>query len=189
VRRRACEQGLDDRIRVVRADVNTFRTDAHFDRIVSVEMFEHVRNYRQLFHRLRNWLRPDGKLFVHIFSHRARPYLFETEGEANWMGRYFFTGGTMPSHRLLTLFADGMRLERDWRINGEHYARTLEDWLVRLDARRDEALDELSEHYGPGPSRVWLQRWRIFLMACAELFAYRDGEEWGVSHLLFARNA
>jgi cyclopropane-fatty-acyl-phospholipid synthase len=186
VSRRAREAGLDARLEVIREDVNAFAPRSSYDRIVSVEMLEHVRNYHHLFGRLRGWLRPDGRLFVHVFSHRAWPYLFETAGEDNWMGRHFFSGGTMPSHDLLPRLAEGLRLERDWRINGRHYARTLEAWLARLDRRRGEALEVLAEHHGPKEARVRLQRWRMFLMACAELFAFRQGEEWGVSHLLFA---
>ncbi len=173
-------------VHVLRNDVNTFLSDQTFDRIVSVEMFEHVRNYEQLFGRLGQWLRPDGKLFVHVFSHRRFPYLFETEGADNWMGRHFFTGGTMPSHGLLPLFDARLRLEEAWQIDGRHYARTLEDWLVRLDRHRPQALAALAGLGGPWARRVALQRWRMFLMACAELFGYAEGAEWGVSHYRFA---
>lgn len=172
---------------VLRADANTFLSDQTYDRIVSVEMFEHVRNYELLFQRLHKWLNPDGKLFVHVFAHARHPYLFETEGEDDWMGRYFFTGGTMPSHGLLPLCAGAMHLEATWRLDGRHYARTLEDWLTQLDQQRAAALGELAATHGPWARRVWLQRWRIFLMASAELFAYADGTEWGVSHYRFAK--
>lgn len=174
-------------VSVLRADANTFLSDQTYDRIVSVEMFEHVRNYALLFERLQKWLNPDGKLFVHVFAHARHPYLFETEGKDDWMGRYFFTGGTMPSHGLLPLFAAPLQLEEAWRLDGRHYARTLEDWLVRLDRHRGQALKALAADHGPWARRLWLHRWRLFLMASAELFAYADGSEWGVSHYRFAK--
>jgi cyclopropane-fatty-acyl-phospholipid synthase len=176
-------------VRVLRADINEFLTDQTYDRIVSVEMFEHVRNYALLFGRLRQWLDPEGKLFIHVFSHRRYPYLFEAEGPDNWMGRHFFTGGTMPSHGLLPRFAGALPLEQAWRLDGRHYARTLEDWLQNLDRGRGSALRLLAGIHGARQARVWLQRWRLFLMACAELFAYREGTEWGVSHYRFAARA
>ena len=186
VQSQAAARGLRG-VRVLRANVNDFLCDQTFDRIVSVEMFEHVRNYGVLFERLQQWLNPGGKLFVHVFAHRSVPYLFETEGSDNWMGRYFFTGGTMPSHGLLPRFAGAMQLEEAWRIDGRHYARTLEDWLKNLDAQRGKVLSLCADTYGSWGASLWLHRWRLFLLACAELFAYRDGEEWGVSHYRFAR--
>ena len=188
VRMRARNAGVQDRVKVVESDINAFSTDLAFDRIVSVEMFEHVRNYQRLFERLHTWLRPEGKLFVHIFSHRSLPYVFETEGEENWMGRYFFTGGTMPSHDLLPRFAEELLLSESWRVNGLHYTWTLESWLDNLDHSRSDVIGRLEEFYGAREARVWFYRWRMFLMACSELFAFRGGEEWGLSHLLFQRS-
>ncbi|MCE9614495.1 MAG: cyclopropane-fatty-acyl-phospholipid synthase family protein [Lentisphaerae bacterium] len=176
-------------VRVLRANVRDFLSDQTYDRIVSVEMFEHVRNYAVLFNRLQQWLVPGGKLFVHVFSHRRFPYLFETEGADDWMGRYFFTGGTMPSHGLLPRFAGALTLEEAWRLDGRHYARTLEDWLVNLDRNRRRVRRLFADTYGSWHARVWRQRWRIFLMASAELFAYDGGAEWGVSHYRFAARA
>lgn len=174
-------------VQVLRANVNDLLRDQTYDRIVSVEMFEHVRNYAQLFTRLHHWLQPSGKLFVHVFAHESLPYLFEAEGADNWMGRYFFTGGTMPSHTLLPRFAGALTVEASWRLDGRHYARTLEDWLVNLDARRGEVDALFRAVYGHRHAAVWVRRWRIFLMACAELFAYEEGRTWGVSHYRFAR--
>lgn len=179
------ERGLDNVI-VCTTDINAFEPGRTFDRIVSVEMLEHVRNYRALFPRLHHWLIPGGKLFVHVFTHRRFAYLFETEGEDDWMGRYFFTGGTMPSHDLLPGLAQEFRLEADWRIDGSHYQRTLEAWLALQDARKPEIMPILRLAYGPEAGR-WFQRWRVFFMACAELFGYRGGSEWGVSHYRFVR--
>lgn len=176
VRARAQAAGVQERVLVTLADIDGFDTKKSYDRVVSVEMFEHVRNYGSLFGRIRTWLRPNGKLFVHVFSHRLLPYLFETEGGDDWMGRYFFTGGTMPSHDLLPRFAGDFRVEKSWRVNGKHYARTLEDWLKRLDHGRRPALNCLEDFYGAREARLWFSRWRIFLMACSELFAFQNGE-------------
>lgn len=174
-------------VQVVTADMNDFQPDRSFDRVLSVEMFEHMRNYQELMARIHGWLKPGGKLFVHIFTHRQFAYPFETEGEDNWMGRYFFTGGIMPSRDLLPRFQDNLQLEEQWHLNGRHYQRTLEAWLVNQDRQRDEIMALFRATYGPEQASRWFQRWRVFFMACAELFGYRRGEEWGVSHYRFAR--
>ncbi|MDS4019849.1 MAG: cyclopropane-fatty-acyl-phospholipid synthase family protein [Candidatus Competibacter sp.] len=176
-------------VRVITADMNDFHTDRRFDRVVSVEMFEHMRNYRELMGRIHAWLKPGGKLFVHIFTHRRLAYPFETEGEDNWMGRYFFTGGLMPSRDLLPRFQGDLRLEEQWHFNGRHYQRTLEAWLANQDRHRKEILALFRATYGPEQAERWFQRWRVFFMACAELFGYRNGEEWGVSHYRFGKPA
>ena len=179
-------RGLSN-VQVVTADMNDFQPDRRFDRVLSVEMFEHMRNYQELMARIHGWLKRGGKLFVHIFTHRQFAYPFETEGEDNWMGRYFFTGGIMPSRDLLPRFQDNLQLEDQWHLNGRHYQRTLEAWLVNQDRQRDEIMALFRATYGPEQASRWFQRWRVFFMACAELFGYRRGEEWGVSHYRFVR--
>lgn len=155
-----------------------------FDRVVSVEMFEHFKNYEILLSKISDVLAPDGKLFVHIFTHRKYAYPFETEGEDNWMGKYFFTGGQMPSHDLLMSFQKNLYLEKTWIWDGTHYEKTSNAWLENMDKNKELIMPILKEAYGD-QAGTWFQRWRVFFMACAELFGYRDGQEWGVSHYLF----
>ena len=157
-----------------------------FDRVVSVEMFEHMKNYGLLLERISRWLAPSGKLFVHIFTHKEYSYPFETAGEDNWMGKYFFTGGQMPAHHLLKNFQDHLTLEREWMWSGTHYAKTSEAWLFNMDRHRREIIKIMADVYGPNHAMRWFRRWRIFFMACAELFGYDQGREWGVSHYLFS---
>jgi cyclopropane-fatty-acyl-phospholipid synthase len=149
-------------------------------------MFEHMRNYVELMRRISTWLKPEGKLFVHIFCHRELAYPFVDEGSDDWMARHFFSGGIMPSEDLLSRFQDHLSLERQWSVDGTHYERTSNLWLDNLDQHRALALNNLHPIYG-ADANVWLQRWRIFYMACAELFGYAQGREWRVSHYLFVR--
>lgn len=178
------QRGLKN-LRIITADINGFEAEEIFDRVVSVEMFEHMRNHKQLLSKISRWLRPSGKLFVHIFCHRQWPYLFETEGEHNWMGRYFFSGGMMPSEQLLIYCSEDLKPVSQWRWNGSHYAKTCRSWLRRQDAAREEFRVLFQETYGERNADRWFQRWRMFFMACEELFAFRDGNEWFVSHYLF----
>lgn len=185
IRERAGERGLGDRVRFVEADVSDFRPPPEsFDRVVSVEMFEHLRDHGRLTARVARWLRPDGRLFVHVFSHRRYAYRFTGEGAGAWMGRHFFTGGLMPSHDLLPAAARGLELERDWWTDGTHYARTAEAWHRNLTAAGDEAARVLARA-GDRDPELAVRRWRIFFLAVAELFGYREGREWGVSHYRF----
>lgn len=183
---RSAELGLTN-VQVVTADVQTFETDQRFDRIVSVEMFEHMRNYALLLQRISRWLRPHGRLFVHIFCHHATSYFFETAGTGNWMGRHFFTGGIMPADTLLLYFQDDLVLRRHWRVNGRHYYRTCTEWLRQQDRQQEAVLAIFAQDLPPAEAARMYQRWRIFFLACAELFRYRRGSEWFVSHYLFAK--
>ncbi|ALM86815.1 cyclopropane-fatty-acyl-phospholipid synthase family protein [Bordetella sp. N] len=176
-----------ERVRVITSDVNVLSLPSEtYDRCVSVEMFEHMRNYQDLLGRISQWLRPGGRLFVHIFAHRERAYPFETDGADNWMGRHFFTGGIMPAASTLLHFQRDLQLESRWFMDGTHYERTANHWLANQDARAAQAKAVLTEAYGP-LADLWHQRWRMFWMACAELFGFEDGQQWGVAHYLFTR--
>jgi cyclopropane-fatty-acyl-phospholipid synthase len=183
---RARERGLGN-VEVLTADANHFDTAKRFDRVVSVEMFEHMRNYAVLMERIAGWLREGGRLFVHIFCHRELMYPFTTERADDWMGRYFFTGGLMPAEDTLLYFQRHLRLEEQWRVAGTHYERTANAWLACMDERREAVMAALAGAYGKADAQRWFQRWRMFFMACAELFGYRGGTEWFVAHYRFAR--
>jgi cyclopropane-fatty-acyl-phospholipid synthase len=176
----AARRGLRN-LRVITADMNGFDPYQKFDRIMSVEMFEHMMNWRALMQRVRSWLAPDGRFFLHIFTHRAGAYLFDRADGEDWIAQHFFTGGVMPSHHLIRQYADLFTVEKEWRWSGTHYQRTALDWLNRFDAHRCEIEDILRPVYGRDTG-LWMRRWRWFFLATAGLFGYADGSEWGVSH-------
>lgn len=179
------EARTPDNVRVITADMNELELVQRFDRVVSVEMFEHMRNYRELLARIRGWMNDDARLFVHVFCHRKYAYPFEIEGDDNWMGRYFFTGGIMPSFDLFRRFDDDLVVEEDWEVDGTHYERTARAWRENLEERKSEVMPILRGTYGADADR-WFHRWRLFFLACEELFGYRDGSEWLVGHYRFA---
>jgi len=178
----AVARGLEN-LRVVTADVNGFRPDAAFDRAVSVEMFEHVSNWEALLANVRSWLKPDGLLFMHVFSHARVPYAFDHTDQTDWIAQHFFTGGIMPSHGLIREFRGLFEVVDDWRWGGLHYARTANDWLANMDRNERAVAQVLQPVYGDD-AKLWQRRWRLFFLATAGLFGHRAGEEWGVSHYL-----
>jgi cyclopropane-fatty-acyl-phospholipid synthase len=182
----AARRGLTN-LEVVTADVNDFSPDATFDRVVSIEMFEHMKNHRELLANIATWLSDDGELFVHVFSHRTLAFEFDADDPRDWIGRWFFTGGLMPSDDLLLHLQDDLVVVDHWRLDGTHYARTLRAWLERLDRHRDAVEPILAATYGPADAARWWVRWRLFLLVSAELWGWRDGHEFCVSHYRFAR--
>ncbi len=176
-------------VRVVTCDMNGFDAGQRFDRVVSVEMFEHMRNWREMFRRVSGWLKPGGRFFMHVFVHRSTPYLFVERDASDWMSRHFFSGGMMPSDDLALHFQRDLGLLRRWRWDGTHYQRTSNAWLANMDARRDVVWPTLEQTYGREHAAQWWMRWRIFFMSCAELFGYERGQQWWVSHYLFEPRA
>ena len=182
-----CEERNLKNVEIITADMNDFETAKLFDRVVSIEMFEHMRNYEKLLGRVNVWLKNKGKLFVHIFSHQKIAYPFEDNDDADWMAREFFSGGQMPSHRLLMSFPGQMKIEKDWRVSGTHYEKTSLAWLQKMDKNKAEVLELFKKTYGESDANSWFQRWRIFFMSCEVLFGFNRGSEWGGSHYLFEK--
>jgi cyclopropane-fatty-acyl-phospholipid synthase len=182
----ALQRGITN-LTVITADMNTFSIDEQFDRVVSVEMFEHMRNYRLLMKKIASCLKPDGKMFIHIFTHKEYAYLFEVKDDTDWMSKYFFTGGIMPSDDLLFYFNDDLAVEKHWHVNGAHYGKTSEAWLKNMDNHKAAIMPLFEETYGKDQALKWWVYWRIFYMACAELWNYNQGNEWIVSHYLFRK--
>jgi len=174
-------------VRVLTADMNTFLPPGRFDRVLSVEMFEHMRNYRRLLGIIAGALKHRGFLFVHMFAHREHPYFFEVRDGSDWMAKYFFTGGMMPSDGLIYAFQDRFSVERHWRVSGGHYKQTAEAWLQRLDINRPRIMPLFRRVYGDEAAGRWYASWRVFFMSCAELWGYHEGNEWIVSHYLLRK--
>jgi cyclopropane-fatty-acyl-phospholipid synthase len=185
---RAAARGLNN-LEVITSDMNrlSFAADVQFDRVVSVEMFEHMRNYELLMQRISSWLEPAGTLFVHIFTHKSYPYPFEVRDETDWMAQYFFTGGIMPSSALLLYFQEALRIVDHWQVDGQHYQQTSERWLQNMDRNRAAIEPLLAATYGAEHVARWRAYWRVFFMSCAQLWGYAKGREWFVSHYLFSK--
>ncbi|MCG8528783.1 MAG: cyclopropane-fatty-acyl-phospholipid synthase family protein [Opitutales bacterium] len=187
IRSEAEKRGLGN-LNVVTRNMVEFDPEQSFDRIVSIEMFEHMRNYEMLFRRVSGWLKPGGRLFVHVFSHKTYAYDYDDSDPSDWMSNYFFTGGIMPSHDLFSHFNQDLQIDEDWKLNGMHYTRTLEAWLDNLDAEFDYIHPLFMNHYGKDSTKQWINRWRMFILACSELFGYKNGTEWGISHYRFKKS-
>jgi cyclopropane-fatty-acyl-phospholipid synthase len=172
---------------VITADMNSFAIDEQFDRVVSVEMFEHMRNYQLLLEKVSSFLQADGKLFIHIFTHKEYAYLFEVKDDTDWMSKYFFTGGVMPSDDLMFYFNDHLTVKKHWHVSGSHYGKTSEAWLSNMDRHKTEIMPLFEQTYGADNATKWWVYWRIFYMSCAELWNYNEGNEWIVSHYLFQK--
>lgn len=181
----ASQQELTN-LKVITADINDFNPQAQFDRVVSVEMFEHLRNYEKLFKRIASWLKPDGKMFVHIFCHREYSYPFDPN-PSSWMATYFFSGGIMPSENLFRHFEKDLRIVKNWKVSGMHYHETSEAWLQKMDSQKKAILEIFKQAYGAHQALKWFHSWRVFFLACSELFRFNQGDEWYVAHYLFER--
>lgn len=182
IQMKAWNGGLTN-LEVATADMNVFASERKFDRIVSVEMFEHMANWRALLGRCRNWLAPGGRMFVHVFTHRSTPYRFNHADKGDWIAQHFFTGGCMPSRDLIRSFPDIFEVQDEWLWDGTHYARTAEAWLANLDANKTAVARLFDETYGDDAA-LWQRRWRFFFLATAGLFGFDHGREWGVTHYL-----
>jgi cyclopropane-fatty-acyl-phospholipid synthase len=180
----AKQRGITN-LTVLTADMNTFTLVDEFDRVVSVEMFEHMRNYQLLMKKVASFLKDDGKLFIHIFTHKEYAYKFEVKDETDWMSKYFFTGGIMPSDDLMFYFNDDLVVENHWQVSGTHYAKTSEAWLTNMDKHKAEIMPLFEQTYGKDQAVKWWVYWRLFYLACAELWNFNQGSEWIVSHYLF----
>ena len=174
-------------ISVITEDMNTFNPKVKYDRVVSVEMIEHMRNHKKLFQKIASWLKQDGLFFMHIFVHKSQPYLFEVQESDDWMSQYFFSGGMMPSEDLPLFFQNDLKIIDQWSWSGVHYEKTANAWLKNIDLNKNKVMPVLEDIYGEKDSKKWFQRWRIFFMSCAELWGYENGKEWKVAHYLFKK--
>ncbi|XP_054798618.1 (S)-coclaurine N-methyltransferase-like isoform X2 [Prosopis cineraria] len=182
-----CRDLMLQNVEIIVADISTFEMDASYDRIFSIEMFEHMKNYKDLLKKIAGWLKEDGLLFVHHFCHKAFAYHFEDKNEDDWITKHFFTGGTMPSANLLLYFQDDVTIVNHWLVNGKHYAKTSEEWLKRMDQNLTSIKPIMESTYGKDSAVKWTVYWRTFFIAVAELFGYNNGEEWMVAHFLFKK--
>ena len=176
-------------LEVKKADINNFQTEKKYDRVLSIEMFEHMRNYQLLLDKISDFLKKDGKLFVHIFTHHTYPYLYKDRGNMSWMARHFFSGGTMPSQDLLHYFCDQLALEKQWAVSGSHYQKTLLSWLQKMDDQKKEIRAIFADTYGADQVEKWWNYWRTFFISSAEFFGYNNGNEWFISHYLFEKKS
>ena len=186
IENKCSREGLAN-VQVITCDMNDFDIDKKFDRVISIEMFEHMRNYKVLLNKISKFLKDRGKLFVHIFTHNTMVYPYEDNGPEDWMAREFFSGGIMPSHNLLLNFQDDMKIESQWKLSGNHYSKTSYAWLKQMDLNKSKIMLIFKNTYGNDNAKMWFQRWRIFYLSCAVMFGMKNGTEWGVSHYRFRK--
>ncbi len=182
-----CKQKGFQNVQIITQDMNVFEIEKQFDRLMSVEMLEHMKNYEKLFSKFARFMKKDALFFIHIFTHKTYAYHFEVKDETDWMSKYFFTGGMMPSDNLLLYFQKDLEIVKHWHVSGKHYQKTSEAWLSNMDKHKKEILPILEKTYGKENKTKWWVYWRVFFMACAELWGYNGGEEWMVSHYLFKK--
>ncbi|KAJ3691988.1 hypothetical protein LUZ60_012338 [Juncus effusus] len=182
-----CRQNNLTNVEIIVADISKFQMERTFDRILSIEMFEHMKNYKELMKKISGWMEPDGLLFIHHFCHKTFAYHFEDKNEDDWITRYFFTGGTMPSSNLLLYFQEDVSVVNHWLVNGTHYSKTSEEWLKRMDKNISKIKPIFETTYGKDSAIKWIAYWRTFFISVAELFGYNNGDEWMVALYLFKK--
>lgn len=180
------KRGLKN-IKIITANIAEYEMNETFDRVVSIEMFEHMRNYKLLLGKISRWLNPGGKLFVHVFTHKEKTYKYEVQDDSDWMSKYFFSGGIMPGQHLFYYFQDDLKVIKHWNLSGRHYEKTARAWLEKMDSNKKPIMKIFEDHYGKEEAKKWWNYWRVFFMSCEQLWAFKNGNEWNVTHYLFEK--
>ena len=183
----ASERNISN-LNIITRDINDFRTEEKYDRILSIEMFEHTKNTKKLMNLINDWLNPNGLFFMHVFAHKENPYYFDRDQKNAWMAKYFFTGGMMPNHNLFKDLKSNLEYQKSWILSGEHYERTSNAWLDKMDQNKSKILSLFERSNSSSVAKRKFHFWRLFYIACAEIFGYDNGNEWVVSHHLFKKS-